>query len=98
MTKVMKSNTLTPSPADLERLAHEYNEYWTAEEGYEVALAGGDDPVVVMLAPGDQYSTVEYCADRGFYWNHHNVVEAPDEDEQDEYEGLTMTMRLFGKI
>ncbi|OIN55755.1 hypothetical protein [Arsenicibacter rosenii] len=70
----MKSANI-PGPADLERLAAEYDEMNLSDDGYATALAGGDDPKALRLAPGDEYHTVAYSETRGFHWQRH-IVEA----------------------
>lgn len=78
-----------PTPADLERLAAEYDEHCNSNDGYEVAQAGGDDPIELQLAPGDTYSTVEYDpSSKHYYWRHDNVVIADDEETENENMGL----------
>lgn len=74
----MKFSTIPA--ADLERLAAEYDETFNSDLGYDIAVAGGEDPKLLCLGNGDTYSTVDWSPLRGYHWNHDNVVSHDDND------------------
>lgn len=77
----MKFSTIPA--ADLERLAAEYDEAFNSDLGYDIAVAGGEDPKLLCLGNGDTYSTVDWSPLRGYHWNHGNVVSYDNDGRSD---------------